>query len=59
MNNRFLTEDYHLDLEEVLGEIKMIYSVYGLEEDENLTYDGLGVKKDILWFVDEINKMQE
>jgi len=51
---KFETEDRHLNLEDTLIEIRVLYEEYGLEDDKNLTNDAILLKIKILEFVNAI-----
>lgn len=53
----FVSEDGHLDLDNTCDEICMLYKLYGLELDENLTKDAIELKNKILKVVEVIRKL--
>lgn len=56
-NNKFLTDDYHLNLDRVYEEIEFLYCEYGKEDDENLSKDAIQLKKDILTFIYKVKML--
>lgn len=56
-NDGFETKSKHLNLNNALEEIKVLYHHYGLELDKNLTKDAIVLKNQILFFVNEIKKL--
>lgn len=55
--SEFETVDGHLNLDNALDEIKMLYKIYGLEKDEKLTKDAQLLKVKVLNFISEIKAL--